>query len=113
MYNIYYRKSFNRLVFSLYQVLTVILDESDPVRDIINFMPSRNPHRATANGNILNGDIRNIHKTLPELRTLSAKTERQAEEKRKKPPNFKAIATGVMLTQKAQQNRKSRACVIL
>ena len=94
-------------------IFSVLFEHSDPVGEIMDQMPSRRMTRRSyaPDTAILKMDIRNINITQAQLQQLSTTTRKVIEEKRKKPPSFKAVGTGVLLTR--QYNRaRSKACTI-
>ncbi|XP_033746900.1 NACHT and WD repeat domain-containing protein 2-like [Pecten maximus] len=94
-------------------ILSLILELSDPVRDIIEHFPSRlhvPDSSRSSKEHLIKEDIRRMSCKTPDLVRLSARIQSARAESRR-PPSRQMISTAVRVTRQTSQVR-SEACVI-
>ena len=98
-------------------ILTLILDVSDPYRDIMSTFPSRNTiTNGTQNGdntdNLIREDVRQMECRTPDLARMSARRRsRSRSASGRRTPDHQTISTAMLLARRNSQTR-SEACVI-
>ncbi|XP_067664530.1 NACHT and WD repeat domain-containing protein 2-like [Haliotis asinina] len=90
-------------------ILSLVLELSDPVTELIDKLPSRIPpigHREP----LVNGDIRHMQQSLPEITRLALKLKEDHERQARRQTSFRALATSVTAINKVRM--RSQACSI-
>lgn len=94
-------------------ILTVILELSDPVKEVIESFPSRQlkPEKEPDNTRLIRKDIRQMMCRTPDHARLSARLQTSANEDNRKLPPHKVISTAVTMTQNNSRSR-SEVCSV-
>ncbi|XP_046361543.2 NACHT and WD repeat domain-containing protein 2-like [Haliotis rufescens] len=88
-------------------ILSLVLGLSDPVTELIDKLPSRIPLKGQQEP-LVNGDIRHMQRSLPELTRLAMKLKEDAEKHERRQTSFRALATSVTVLNKVRM--RSQAC---
>ncbi|KAJ8312754.1 hypothetical protein KUTeg_010127 [Tegillarca granosa] len=96
-------------------ILTLILELSDPIRELIEKIPSRRKgldrEKVQRRKSLIVNDIREISCQTPDLLRLKSKIQNDTFEKMRRPPSHTRISNGVIATQQ-NMNDQSEACCI-
>ncbi|KAK3084992.1 hypothetical protein FSP39_022500 [Pinctada imbricata] len=96
-------------------ILTLILDTSDPVTDIIMKFPSRSGESKILSNwdmrySLLRSDLHHMRCRTPDTSRLSARSRRRSSSGRRT-PDHQTISTIVRLTRRNSQNRSEACCL--
>lgn len=94
-------------------MFTLVLDEGDHVKDVVQKLPSRTAHYEDPRQNpILDKDVNQVQISDGELKCMSVLTRKDIMAKRQRRSSFKAMGAAVMLTREYNKVQTSKACSI-
>ena len=92
-------------------IFSLILGFSDPLREYIEYLPSRSETLSEEENDLINVDVRHISNSTPDHHRLSARIRRKSISQERRPPSYTTLHRAVTVSRQSNRQRGTNACI--